>query len=174
MARTRPPKETMLPAAAPLASGTEAVVVALLEPPVVAVSLAEDSLAEDPLVEALPVAAGTVALPPPGAVTMGVTMETPGTMGVAVAEATGVETSAVAEVDGETTEGRGTAEEATEVATEVAGGAWIWPSEIWEMGWTLYWGTAATAPARRAREAAEKRILIKYGVGWLVLEMLVE
>lgn len=44
----------------------------------------------------------------------------------------------------------------------VAGGAWIWPSEIWEMGWMPYWGTAATAPARRATEVMEKRILIMW------------
>jgi hypothetical protein len=35
----------------------------------------------------------------------------------------------------------------------VAGGAWSWPSLIWEMGWTDSWGSAwAPMAARRARE----------------------
>ena len=74
----------------------------------------------------------------------------------------GVGTTTTEDPELGTTEGKGTA--------EVAGGAWIWPSEIWEMGWT--WGAAATAPARRATEAREKRILIMYVCGWVVLEML--
>lgn len=35
-------------------------------------------------------------------------------------------------------------------ADGVAGGAWIWPSLICEMGWT--WGAAATTAAKMAKE----------------------
>jgi hypothetical protein len=52
------------------------------------------------------------------------------------------------------------AEGAPTGGTTVAGGAWIWPSLIWEMGWMLAWGTAAATAAKRANEA---RILM----GWV-------
>jgi hypothetical protein len=151
MARTRPPKETMLTAPAPaLASGTLELEVGLLEPPVEPEPEEPEpeepeALAAGPLGEApLPVGAGTVALPPLGGVTMGVTPGAPGAMGVAVGtttvpEASGTETPGTTGADGETagTEdpGVGTTEG---MGTGVAGGAWIWPSEIWEMGWTGY------------------------------------
>lgn len=83
MAKTRPPKEMAVPAAAPVDdSGTLALVVALPDEPEVAAEL--EAMA--------PVLLGTttaVELPP----TMGTTMEDPGAMGVAVAAA-GVETAA--------------------------------------------------------------------------------
>ena len=88
MARTRPPKETMLTAPAPaLASGTLELEVGLLEPPVEPEepeALAAGLLGEAPL----PVAAGTVALPPLGGVTIGVVPGAPGAMGVAVGTTT--------------------------------------------------------------------------------------
>lgn len=56
--------------------------------------------------------------------------------------------------------------------TLVAGGAWIWPSLICEMGWMLAWGMAATTPASRATEAVEKRILTWFV--WLVVEVYVK
>ena len=73
-AKTRPPKDMAVPAAAPVVSGTPALVVALPDEPVVAAEL--DATA--------PVLLGTmtVEFPP----TMGVTREV-GTMGVAVAPA---------------------------------------------------------------------------------------
>jgi hypothetical protein len=95
MARTRPPKETMLTAPAPaLASGTLELEVGLLEPPVEPEPEEPEpeepeALAAGPLGEApLPVGAGTVALPPLGGVTMGVTPGAPGAMGVAVGTTT--------------------------------------------------------------------------------------
>src|SRR5690348_2780274 len=92
MARTRPPKETMLTAPAPaLASGTLELEVGLLEPPVEPEPEPEEpeALAAGLLGEApLPVAAGTVALPPLGGVTIGVVPGAPGAMGVAVGTTT--------------------------------------------------------------------------------------
>jgi hypothetical protein len=42
--------------------------------------------------------------------------------------------------------------EAAGAAGRVAGGAWIWPSEIWEMGWTLALYCAAATAAKTANE----------------------
>ena len=83
MAKTRPPKETMLPAAAPVDSGAEPLRVALPATPEVA---ADDSAdAEEAAEETAPVlAAGTVELPP----TMGVTIVGTGATGVAVGTTT--------------------------------------------------------------------------------------
>jgi hypothetical protein len=57
-------------------------------------------------------------------------------------------TEGPAETDGLATDGTGATGTTTDEAPatgalegagagRVAGGAWIWPSEIWEMGWTL-------------------------------------
>ena len=151
MARTRPPKETMLTAPAPaLASGTLELEVGLLEPPVEPEPEEPEALAAGPLGETpLPVGAGTVALPPLGGVTMGVVPGTPGAMGVAVAEepgTRGVEAPGTTGTGEEAPGTTGTGEEApgatgdgmetagteapgvgtTEgMGTGVAGGAWI-------------------------------------------------
>lgn len=128
----RPPKETMLLEAAPVACAGPV-------PDALAGRVAEP--------EAPPVAELGRAEPP---VEIGTVLLTPGTMGVArvgtgamgVAEATGGETTAGADegttgalTEGTTAETEGTTDGATG-AEGVAGGAWIWPSLIWEMGWT--------------------------------------
>lgn len=79
MAKTRPPNETMLPAAAPVDSGAEPLAVALPAVPEVAAEVAADAdeAAEDAAPE---LAAGMVELPP----TMGVTIVGTGATGVAV------------------------------------------------------------------------------------------
>lgn len=144
MARTRPPKETMLTAPAPaLACGRVELEVGLLDPPVVPEPEPEEpeALAAGPLGETpLPVGAGTVALPPLGGVTMGVVPGTPGAMGVAVGTTT-VEPGTTGTTGADDTEAAGAEEPGATgegMGTGVAGGAWIWPSEIWEMGWTGY------------------------------------
>jgi len=88
MAKTRPPKETMLPAAAPVDSGAEGLSVELLPAPEVADSSDEEVDAEtaaEPVAEA-------VEFPP----TMGVTREPLGAMGVAVGTTTTEVTDSVA------------------------------------------------------------------------------
>ena len=86
MAKTSPPKETMLPAAAPVDSGAEALSVELPATPEVADSSDEavEETAAEPVAEA-------VELPP----TMGVTMEPLGPTGVAVVTTTTEVTEAV-------------------------------------------------------------------------------
>jgi hypothetical protein len=85
MAKTRPPKETMLPAAAPVDSGMLPLSVALPATP--------EEVSSDEGVEAVmePVPVAMVELAP----TMGVTMEPPGAEGVAVGTTTTEVTEAV-------------------------------------------------------------------------------
>jgi hypothetical protein len=87
MATTRPPKEIMLPAAAPVDSGAEGLSVALPATPV------EDDSSDEGVDEAetAPVPVAMVELEP----TMGVTMEPLGAMGVAVGTTTTEVTEAV-------------------------------------------------------------------------------
>jgi hypothetical protein len=87
MATTRPPKEIMLAAAAPVDSGAEGLSVALPATPV------EDDSSDEGVDEAetAPVPVAMVELEP----TMGVTMEPPGAMGVAVGTTTTEVTEAV-------------------------------------------------------------------------------
>jgi hypothetical protein len=131
MATTRPPKEIMLPAAAPVDSGAEGLSVALPATPV------EDDSSDEGVDEAetAPVPVAMVELEP----TMGVTMEPLGAMGVAVGTTTTEVTEAVSvmatvEVISPVTEGIGTAETSETMEPEgmgtagtrlVAGGAWI-------------------------------------------------
>jgi hypothetical protein len=135
MAKTRPPKETMLPAAAPVDSGAEPLLVALPATPEVADS-SEEAVGLELETAAEPVAEA-VEFPP----TMGVTKEPLGATGVAVGTTTTEVTEAVSvtarvevmsatELATEVTpagtetsegEGRGTAEP----TALVAGGAWI-------------------------------------------------
>ena len=50
---------------------------------------------------------------------------------------------------------------AVPVAVAVAGGTWIWPSEIWEMGRRLLaWGAAATAATRAARVNEQRMVTV--------------
>lgn len=151
MAKTRPPKDTMLPTAAPVDSGEPTLVVGLP----VELDVASDSSAEavdEADSETEPVLAGTVEFP----LTMGVANVPEGAMGVAVGTTTTEVTEAVSvtatvlvmsdllgttapEVTGVSEEtGVSEAPGTSGTATLVAGGAWIWPSEIWEMGWMLY------------------------------------
>jgi hypothetical protein len=137
MAKTRPPKETMLPAAAPVDSGAEPLLVALPATPEVADSSEEAVGLELELETAAEPVAEAVEFPP----TMGVTKEPLGATGVAVGTTTTEVTEAVSvtaivevmsatELAAEVTpagtetsdgEGRGTAEP----TALVAGGAWI-------------------------------------------------
>lgn len=118
-AKTRPPKEMAVPAAAPVdCSGAPALLVEL--PPA-------DVGAEEELLTA-PVPVGTVELTPG---TMGVTREV-GAMGVAVGTTTlgATDSDTPGTAEGTTTVGttEGTSEGTTTAL--VAGGAWIWPSLI--------------------------------------------
>jgi hypothetical protein len=89
MAKTRPPKETMLPAAAPVDSGAEPLLVALPATPEVADS-SEEAVGLELETAAEPVAEA-VEFPP----TMGVTKEPLGATGVAVGTTTTEVTEAV-------------------------------------------------------------------------------
>lgn len=140
MATASPPKEAMLTEAAPVPSG---------EAPVPD-GVPEDSEPEPevPLGELVP--EGTVVLPP-GTTTTGVEV-TPGTGGVLVGTPGTAVVSAPAGTEGATSpevatggtttlsvpgSSVGTTTPVVAAGTSgVAGGAWIWPSEIWEMGWS--------------------------------------
>lgn len=90
MARTRPPNETMLPAAAPVEPGALALLVGLLLLPDPLVEVDSSPEAVDEGVEPVPEMMGIVALTPGTGV-----MGPPGTMGVAVGTTTEVKTVAV-------------------------------------------------------------------------------
>lgn len=87
MARTRPPNETMLPAAAPVEPGALALLVGLLLLPDPLVEVDSSPEAVDEGVEPVPEMMGIVALTPGTGV-----MGPPGTMGVAVGTTTEVKT----------------------------------------------------------------------------------
>lgn len=50
---------------------------------------------------------------------------------------------------------------------------WIWPSEIWEMGWTD-WGIACAPMAARTTMGREKRMLAEGCERWVVVRWGVE
>lgn len=170
MATTRPPKEMAIPAAAPVASGTAALLAALT--PEAAAEVAEARAEEPEATAPVLLTTMTVELTP----TMGVARDETGATGVAVASAVvagvvaGLGLVYTAFDRGDCDEDVPAGAEDTpaaddSAATEVAvTGAWIWPSLIWEMTWT--WGTAATRPATKATETAEKRMLSD--VMWVV------
>lgn len=128
-ARASPAKETPTAWAAPVGAGVPEVPAEPLEPappvveegePVVTVVVPLEELTGAPVLMMT-----AVVVPLAGTVTIGVLVT--GTTTLLVTTATDVETEPVA----------GTLPAPDEAGTpDVAGGAWIWPSLIWVMGWT--------------------------------------
>jgi len=144
MAKTRPPKETMLELA-PFPGGPLGVV--LEEDGAVPDRVAEPLVVKDAVeLEKPPLVVGTVPLVAPEVGTGTTRVPLPvgtGTPTLPLPEGTGMKTPVP--VVGTTTlvePGEGT-------ATEVAGGAWIWPSLIWVMGRMVDWARAWAAKAAR-------------------------